>query len=159
MRGIEKGRKLGMVEKMGFERNRRFAMDFNVRPATNVLLGSKTYSFRTQGEYKLAKYLQLLQDTGHIKSWSYETTKFIFPDDSYLVDFDVRNNDDTFEYYELKGYITAKTRRNVKLLAKYRPEVRLTMVFLNAKDMRKMRTWAKYVYRVCLLSELTRGIV
>lgn len=126
---------------------------------THLVLDGKDYEFRSILESKVAKYLQLLKDTGHIKDWAYEQTRFEFPDDSYLVDFDVINNDGTFYYIEVKGYCTAKTKRNLRLLNKYRPEIVLDMVFANKKDIKKLGLAAKYCRRVCLLRDLTRGII
>jgi hypothetical protein len=147
-----------MVEKMGYELNKRLIIDHHNKPE-QVTIGGKTHKFRSQGEIKLAHYFELLKIGGHISDWFYETTNFIFPDDTYLVDFDIRNNDNTFEYYELKGYLTAKSKRNIRLLNKYRPEVKLTMVFLDKKNMKKMGLLANKIHRVCLLKELTHGIV
>ena len=146
-----------MTEKMGYNEGPVVMNYKNQRTTTDI--GGKTYNFRSKLESKVAQYLQLLKGSGYIKDYAYEQTKFKFPDDSYLVDFDVLNNDGTFYYLEAKGYVTAKTKRNLRLLGKYKPEIVLDMVFQNKKDIKKLGTSAKYCRRVCLLKELTNGLV
>ena len=146
------------VDKMGFEPNKRLVMDYkNVR--TTIEIGGKLCKFRSKLEAKVAQYLQLLKDSGHIKDWQFEQTTFHFPDDRYLVDFDIIDPDGSIWYLEAKGYVTAKTKRNLRLLHKYRPEVVIDMVFQNKSDIKKLGLAAKYCRRVCLLKELTRGII
>ena len=146
------------MTRMGFEPNRRLAKDYhNVRVEDTI--GDKHYWFRSKLEHKLAQYLQLMKDTEYIKSWYYENTRFKFPDSSWLVDFMVRNNDNTVEFWEAKGLCEADTKRKIKLLAKYRPEVVITMVFQNKRDMEKFGKYKAFCKRVCLIKELTRGII
>lgn len=147
-----------MTDRMGFETNRRFVKDFHNR-CERVEINGKVCNFRSQLEKHVAGYLELLRLGGHIKDWSFETTTFQFPDDKWLVDFDVRNNDDSFEYFEAKGMFDARSRRKLKLVFKYRPDAKITMVFQNKRDMQKARLSAKYCYRFCLLNELTNGII
>lgn len=146
-----------MTERMGFEKNKRFAKNFNNRPET-VSIGGKECHFRSQGEIKLANYLELLKAGGHIQDWFYEQTTFVFPDDKYIVDFDVRNNDNTFEYYEYKGMFDARARRKLKLLNKYRPEIQLNLVFGNKRDAKKVsRVMASHCKRICVLT--AKGLI
>jgi len=126
---------------------------------TEIWIAGELYKFRSKLESKVAQYLQLLKENGYIKEWKYEYVTFRFPDDKYLVDFDITQNDGQHYYLEAKGYVTAKTKRNLRLLNKYRPEVIIDMVFQNKKDIKKLGLARKYCRRVCLLSELTRGIV
>ena len=144
--------------KMGFEKNRRLAVNYRNKRCTEIV-GGKTCNFRSQLEYRVAKYLEVLKVAKQIKDWHYERTKFKFPDDSYLVDFDVEELDGSVYHIEAKGYITAKTRRNLRLLGKYEPDVILDMVFANKRDMAKLRTGAKYCRRVVWIGDLTRGII
>ena len=129
----------------------------NVR--TRLEIDGKVYNFRSKLEAKVAQYLQVLKLGGHIKDWAYEQTTFHFPDDRYLVDFDIIMPDGSFYYLEAKGYCTAKTKRNLRLLNKYRPEIVIDMVFQNKKDIKKLGLAAKYCRRVSLLRELTKGII
>lgn len=132
--------------------------DWKNKPSTETI-GGKTCNFRSKLEYKIAKYLQLLKDSGHIKDWQFEQTTFIFPDDRYLVDFDILENDGNFYYIEAKGRPDARTKRKLKLLAKYRPEVRVMLVFQNKKDIARLGLSKKYCWRVCLLRDLTKDII
>lgn len=139
-----------MTEMMGFEKNKRFKKNYNNKPET-ATVGDKTCRFRSQGEIKLARYFELLKYTGHIKDWAYEQTRFVFPDSSYLVDFDILNNDGTFEYYEYKGHYETDTRKKIILLNKYRPEVKLSLVFAKKADAKKVsRKIASMLNRVCI---------
>lgn len=146
------------IEYMGFEEHKSLARDFNNK-RTTAIIGGKQYFFRSILEFKVAKYLQLLKDTGHIKDWAFEQTTFKFPDDKYLVDFDVLENDGNFYYIEAKGHPDERARRKLRLLNKYKPEVKIMMVFQNARDVKKLGLAKKYCWRVCVLSELTKGII
>jgi len=140
------------MERMGFEKNKRFARDYNNRRETCVV-GGKECSFRSQLEKQVAQYLELLKVSGHIKDWAHEQTTFRFPDDRYLVDFDVLNPDGSFEYVEAKGQFDSRTRRKLMLIQKYRPEVKLTLVFKNKRDAAKVsRKMASACKRVCVLT-------
>ena len=141
---------MSKAPKMGFEPRKRIYQNFkNVRVDAEV--GGKQCKFRSKLEHKVAIYLELLKVSGHIKDWAFEQTKFIFPDDKYLVDFDVINTDGTFYYVEAKGRFDGRARRKLQLLSKYRPEVVIDMVFSGKTDALKMKTSMKYCRRVCVL--------
>jgi len=143
---------------MGFETNKRFARDFNSKSET-VEIGGKVCRFRSQGEIKLARHLELLKIGGHIRDWQFEQTTFRFPDDKYLVDFDVILPDGSLEYYEYKGMFDARSRRKLSLIQKYRPEVRVNLVFGSKADARKVsKKMASACKRVCVLSA-TKGLI
>jgi len=123
-------------------------------------IGGKEYTYRSLGEHKLAKYLQLLKEQDYIKDWEYESHKFTFANSGWLVDFLIRNNDNTFEYYEYKGYVEPDTKRKLKLVDKYFPDAQITMVMANKKGVKKLGVRAtSRCKRVCTLRELTRGII
>jgi hypothetical protein len=127
---------------------------------THATVGGKEYDFRSKAELKLAKFLQLLKEMKYHKDWSYESMNFKFPDSSWLIDFTVRNNDDTFEHYEYKGYVEQNTRKKLQLLNKYFPQAQVTMVFASKKQLKRLGARAiSFCKRVCLLSELTHGII
>lgn len=151
------------TEMMGFEKNKRFAKEYNnIRTYANI--GGKDYNFRSKAEFKVADYLQLLKTSYLIKDWAYEQTKFCFPDKdnpvmTWLVDFDVLENDGSFYYIEYKGYVEPSVKRKLNLLAKYRPEVKLDMVFGSNRDLKRLGVRATACCRrVCTLGELTKGI-
>ncbi|MDD5381881.1 MAG: hypothetical protein PHG53_09645 [Phycisphaerae bacterium] len=116
-------------------------------------IGSKEYDFRSKLDWRIAKYLQFLKTAGEIKDWWYEQTTFKFPDDTWLVDFDIRNNNDTLEYWEGKGLFEADTRRKLKLLNKYQPEVKITMVFNSKNNAKKVKLSKKYLNKICILTK------
>jgi hypothetical protein len=145
------------MERMGFEKNRRLQRDFKNRSET-AIIGGKTCSFRSQGEIRLANYLELLKVGGHIKDWAFEQTTFHFPDDKYLVDFDVLYPDGRFGYFEYKGMFDARSRRKLKLLMKYKPEVELTLVFGSKSDARRVsRPIANFCKRICVMT--AKGLI
>lgn len=149
---------LNVVQRMGFEPNRKLAKEYNNK-RESVCIDGKTCHFRSQLEKEFAHYLQMLKDSGHIKDWAYEQTTFRFPDSSYLVDFDVLNIDGSFEYYECKGLFEADTRRKIKLLNKYRPEVKLTLVFRKRSDARPVsKKVAGMLKRVCIFKGFCHGL-
>ncbi|MFA5298702.1 MAG: hypothetical protein WC389_10905 [Lutibacter sp.] len=124
-------------------------------------IGGKVCKFRSKGEHKLAKYFELLKQSGHIKDWEHESHKFTFGNIfSWLIDFTIRNNDDTFEYFEYKGYVEPDTKRKLYAVAEYYPQAKITLVMANNKGVKKLGVRAtSCCKRVCLLSELTKGII
>jgi len=147
-----------MIEKMGFEKNKRIHKKYKNVWVFGTLNGRECH-FRSKLEHKLAKYLELLINNGHIKDAFHEDTTFKFPDSSWLVDFSVRNNDDTFEYFECKGFVEADTKRKLNLLGKYRPEVEVTMVISDKKGVDKLGVRAtSCCKRVCTIAEITKGV-
>lgn len=126
------------------------------------IIGGKEYTFRSKAEHKLARYLQVLKEGKKIKDWEFESHNFVFDAalSGWLVDFTIRNNDDTFEYYEYKGCVEPDTRWKLYMIDKYYPKAQITMVFANKKQLRRLGSKAiSCCKRVCLLGELTRGII
>ena len=159
-----KGKEIMTVEYLGFKTNRKFCKQYNNIRITDII-GGKDYTYRSKGEHKIALYLELLKVGGHIKDWAYEQTKFSFPDEenpvrTWLIDFDVLENDGNFYYIEFKGLVEPDTKRKLFLLNQYRPKVKVVMVLADQKGMKKLGNRATiYCTRVCLLSDLTRGII
>lgn len=118
------------IERMGFEANKRIHKKYGNISET-VSIGGKLCKFRSQGEKRLAQYLELLKIGGHIKDWAFEQTTFVTGngDKFWLVDFDVLNNDGTFEYLEYKGAVKQQDITKLQLLFECKPEVQLTFVF------------------------------
>lgn len=118
-------------------------------------IGGKTYTYQSKGERKLALYLQLLKDSGYIKDWEHESHKFVFSDTSWLIDFTVRNNDDSFEYYEFKGHVEPRTKKLIRLVSEHYPQAKITMVMKDGRGKHKLGVRARSrVYRVCTMKEL-----
>lgn len=125
-----------------------------------AIVGGKSCDFDSDGEHKLADYLQLLKEQGYIKDWERESHSFILVDTSWKVDFTVRNNDDSFEYYEYKGYVEPRTRKLIMQATDFYPQAQITMVMANKKSAKKLGVRAtSRCKRVCTLRELTRDII
>lgn len=145
------------MERMGFEKNKWIVKDYN-NHRESLTIGGKSCDFRSKGEARLANYLQLLKISGHIKDWAFEQTTFVFPDDKYLVDFDVLYPDGRFGYFEYKGYFDARSRKKLKLIMKYYPEAEITMVFGSKSDARRVsRPMANFCKRICILT--AKGLI
>ena len=145
---------------MGFESNRRLRKQYNSR-AEDVCIGGKSFRVRSQLEKKMAEYLQILKESGHIADWNFEFMNFKFPDNSWLIDFTITELDGNFYHIETKGHFEARDRKKLKLLFKYFPQARVLYVFQHAADKNKMGLSAKYLWwrkPVCI-NELTKGII
>ena len=119
------------MAKMGFEKITFHKEYRNQR--TSLVFDGTNYNFRSKFEANWALYLQLLKESGHIKDWAYEQTRFTFKDEmrgakQYLVDFDILENDGTFRYEECKGYLEPDTITKLQRVKKYRPEVVIDLV-------------------------------
>lgn len=153
------------VPRMGFETNKALIIDHHNQRVEEVV-GGKPCKFRSKGECRLAHYLELLKLNGHIRDWAYEQTTFTFKDELrgakvWLVDFDVLNNDGSFEYYEYKGWLKGSDVTKFRRLAKYRPECRVTLVMSGkaGRDANRLRIIAKYAHRITYANQLFRGLV
>ena len=126
----------------------------------NAVIGGKECKFDSKGEHKLALYLQLLKEQGYIKDWERESHTFVLVDTQWNVDFTVRNNDDSFEYYEYKGAVEPRTRKLIMQVSEFYPQAQITMVMANRKGIKKLGVRAtSRCKRVCLLSDLTKGLI
>ena len=151
-------------ERMGFEKNRRLVMDFKNQRVT-ATIGGKTCNFRSKLEYRWALYLQWQVEQGLIKDWWYEQTTFRFTDEiagalKYLIDFDIRNNDDSFYYQECKGYLSARDRSKFRKVAKYYPETIIDLVVMQPKAIpaNNRRIVLKYCRRIIDASVIFRQL-
>jgi hypothetical protein len=89
--------------------------------------------FRSDWEYKFAKYLQLHKQSNVIQDWEHEPQTFWFDairrgTRSYLPDFKVLNPDGTHYWAEVKGYMDAKSRTKIKRFRKYYPNEQLVVI-------------------------------
>ena len=141
-------------------------IDYNNVP-TEAMIGGKRYKFRSKLECNWAMYLQFLKESGEIYDWRYEQTKFLFPDETigakqFLVDFDVLNNDWTLEYHETKGFLQGKDVTKFKRVAKYRPEVKITLIMCGKSKkqstLNRLRQINKYAERIIYAPDIFRQI-
>lgn len=88
--------------------------------------------FRSKWEANYALYLDFLKKQKVIKDWKYEVEWFEFPikhgTTRYLPDFRVEENDGTFVYHEVKGYMTSKSKVQLSRMAKFHPKVKLLLI-------------------------------
>lgn len=89
--------------------------------------------FRSGWEANFARYLNLLQKNGDIAKWEYEPDTFWFEAikrgvRSYKPDFKVWDTADAEPYYyEVKGWMDAKSKTKLKRMAKYHPNVKIIL--------------------------------
>ncbi len=92
-----------------------------------------TMYFRSKWEANYALFLDYLIEKKQIKSWEYEPDTLMFEQiklgtRSYRPDFKVFNNNGSFEYHEIKGYMDSKSKTKLKRMAKYYPEIKLILI-------------------------------
>lgn len=88
--------------------------------------------FRSSWEANYARYLTFLEKLGEIDRWEYEPDTFEFHGIKrgtrfYTPDFKVWE-DGEFEYFEIKGYMDAKSRTKLKRMGKYHPDVKINLI-------------------------------
>jgi hypothetical protein len=92
-----------------------------------------TMYFRSKWEANYALFLDFLVKNGDIKKWEYEVDVFVFEKiqfgtRSYRPDFKVINNDHSFEYHEVKGYMDSRSKTKLKRMQKYYPDIKLVLI-------------------------------
>ena len=95
-------------------------------------VGERTYHFKSKLKYRWAQHLEVLRLGGLIKDWFYEFHTFYFDEGKpkeYTPDFFVRNNDNSFEYYETKGWVQKFDLDKLKRIWDEREDVKITVVF------------------------------
>ena len=127
------GKKNALVSKK--ERKVVIANGYRSHKQGERTIGLKTYYFRSLWEMNFARYLEWLRSTNNIIDWSYEEVKFDFsegnyktPPFSYLPDFKIVNKDSSTEFYEVKGYMTASSRKKLTRLEKHYPDIKITVI-------------------------------
>lgn len=96
-------------------------------------IGGKDAFYRSRWEANFARYLEWLKVNGHIQDWEHEPETFWFNAikrgvRSYLPDFRVTETDGRIVYYEVKGYMDAKSKTKIKRFAKYYPDLELRVI-------------------------------
>ena len=97
------------------------------------VIGKVKKYYRSKWEANFARYLQFLKNKGQIKSWQHEPETFWFEKikrgcRSYLPDFKVVENSGKVVYYEIKGWMDAKSKTKLKRMAKYYPDINLVLI-------------------------------
>jgi Protein of unknown function (DUF1064) len=96
-------------------------------------IGGKRCFFRSRWEYRYALYLEFMKTHGHIIEWEHEPLTFYFEGikrgtTNYKPDFRVTFPSSKVEWFEVKGYESAKDRTKYKRMAKYYPDVVLRVI-------------------------------
>jgi len=97
-------------------------------------INGKRMFFRSKWEVNYALYLDFLVKQNEIKRWEYEKDVFIFEKinfgtRSYRPDFKVTNNNGSVEYHEIKGWMTPKSKTQLKRMTKYYPEIKTSFSY------------------------------
>ena len=152
------------VEQLGFEKNKVLRREFN-NQRVQAVIGGKACNFRSKLEHKWAQYCQFRKEQGLIKDWWFEETTFRFENEKcgavkYLVDFDIRNNDDTFHYEECKGYLSSKDTSKFRKVRKHYPDTKIILVMqsIGKKYNHSLRIAEKHVERIIDASKIFRQI-
>lgn len=103
----------------------------NVR--TKLELGGFHYSFKSKAEARFAAYLDWLLGLGELSSWSYEPREFWFPGIkrgavSYKPDFLAVDRSGVATWYEVKGYMDARSKTKLKRFSKHFPDEKLIVI-------------------------------
>ncbi len=121
-----------------------------------IKIDGKEIYVRSSWEANFAAYLTFLKSKGFIKKWEYEPDTFIFHEilrgtRSYCPDFKVFNNDDTFYYVEVKGYLDTKSKTKLSRMKKYYPGVKIDLV--DAKRYREISSKSSIIPNWGLLKD------
>lgn len=109
--------------------------------------GKRMY-LKSKWEKRYCLYLSFMKKYGHITDYWYEPETFWFEGikrgtNNYKPDFKVEFPSGNVEYYEIKGYETAKDRTKYKRMEKYHPHIVLNIIGKkwyadNSKTLRKI---------------------
>jgi hypothetical protein len=100
-------------------------------------IGTKKLFFRSKWEANYALYLSFLKKQGDILKWEYETEVFIFHKiqfgtRSFRPDFKVIKRNGEIEYHEVKGWMTPKSKVQLKRMRIYYPNVKVIVIGTDA---------------------------
>jgi phage gpG-like protein len=89
--------------------------------------------FRSAWEANYARYLNWLAERGEIQGWEYECKTFLFAGVtrgaiSYTPDFKVTYRDGSYEWHEIKGWITSEARTRLKRMTQYYPDEKVVVI-------------------------------
>ncbi len=88
--------------------------------------------FRSRWEANYARYLNWLVAKKEIAGWEFEPKTFYFEaikrgTRSYTPDFRIQNNDGSFEWHEVKGWMDQKSQTKLNRMAKYYPDEKIVL--------------------------------
>jgi len=96
-------------------------------------INGKNMFFRSKWEANYALYLDFLVKQKQIQKWEYEKDTFVFEKikfgtRSYKPDFKIYNDIRLIEYHEVKGYMTARSKTQLKRMKKYYPDIKVVLI-------------------------------
>lgn len=99
----------------------------------NIEIGGKKIFARSTWEANIAAYFEFLKSKGEIKDWFHEPETFWFLKikrgvRSYKPDFKIINNDDTFYFEEVKGWMDDKSKTKINRMRIYYPLIELRVL-------------------------------
>jgi len=161
-----------MIEKLGFEKNKRIRREFCNEP-TSATIGGKVYHFRSKFECQWAKYLQFLKDKKQIHDWQYEPHRFLFTGAtrgpySYLPDFLVFENDGEAVWQECKGELDSQSASKLQRMFEQFPsdEIELVMQRIpkrgnqaNRLDRIRRKGWVRRVIDASIIFRQMKGLI
>lgn len=88
---------------------------------------------RSRWEANYARYLNWLISRGAIRTWKYEPDTFEFArikrgNRFYTPDFKVFNNDESYEYHEVKGYMDASSKTKLDRMRRFFPREKIVVI-------------------------------
>lgn len=98
-----------------------------------IEIGGKKIFARSTWEANVASYFEFLKLKGEIKDWLHEPETFWFFKikrgvRSYKPDFKIINNDDTFYFEEVKGWMDDKSKTKLNRMRIYYPEIEVRVL-------------------------------
>lgn len=95
-----------------------------------IEIGGKRHYMMSMWERNVCRYLQWLVDRGDIVSWEYESQVFLFEqivsgNRSYRPDFKVTENDGTWWWLEVKGWMDPASKTKLNRMRRYFPSERV----------------------------------
>lgn len=97
------------------------------------VIDGKNKFFRSSWEFNYALYLQYLKDNEQIKEWYYEPEIFYFKESknncyAYKPDFKIINNDNSFYFVEIKGWMDSASKKKIENMKFFYPEIKLVVI-------------------------------
>jgi len=96
-------------------------------------IGTQRLFFRSAWEANYARYLEFQKEQKLIGDWLYEPKTFWFNSikrgvRSYLPDFQVFENDGSYTWHEVKGYLDSKSKTKLKRMRIYYPDEKIRLI-------------------------------
>ncbi len=137
---------------MGFG-EKPLKMKYSNEPV-DAMVNGRLCHFQSKLEYRWSQYLDFLLLSEEIKDFFYEFHTFYFDGDKkpteYTPDFLIRNKDNSFEYHETKGALSAYDMKKFKRMFDERPNVKITLIFWSKPkiSVNKRRLLERYCHRI-----------